>query len=112
MKTVPTNCPRCNSVQKFAVQHRDTDHEWQEAFIKCSKCRWEKILYPTTQEIERARRTVFKLSEKAQHQIDTDGAMAGSISQALRAARKLRDGLTFSLYDKVKEAHDGNFPYG
>lgn len=38
------HCPRCNSLQKFGRQRRE-DNDLVEIFIRCSKCRWESVVY-------------------------------------------------------------------
>lgn len=116
MKSVPTECPRCESVQKFVPRKRDfeskrTGYKWQEVFIACNMCGYERILYPTTKELEEKKKYIYDLGRKAQYQIDTSGYMSGQISQALREARKERATLYEDLFSKVKESFGGMSPY-
>lgn len=41
--TPPTNCPACNSVQKFPVKKRRVDGRIQK-YIRCNTCREEIVL--------------------------------------------------------------------
>jgi hypothetical protein len=61
VKAPKQNCPRCNSVQSFRPQRRDTttpdtkviaSPSVIEVYIKCTVCNWESVLRKSTREIE------------------------------------------------------------
>lgn len=76
-----------------------------EQYIRCTMCRYEQVLPGvTTPELERAKRRVMKMAERAQYEIDRHGVMSGSTSKSLRRLRKRRDGLMGEVYARNKEA--------
>lgn len=77
---IPTACPRCESEQKFVPKLRDTQHRWQEEYIKCTVCRYEQVIRVTTAEIEVVRTRVRKaldrmIWEQRKHGTASDSTM-------------------------------------
>jgi hypothetical protein len=73
-------------------------------FIRCTLCGYEMVLPGVTSpEVEKVKRQVVKMSERAQHEIDRYGVISGSTNQSLRRLKKRRDTLLGELYAKAKE---------
>jgi len=66
--TIPNECPRCDSLQKFETKMRSVKRDSLiiEVFIRCPVCRYNKVLRESTIEIENLRR--MKITKK--HAID------------------------------------------
>lgn len=58
----PENCPRCESEQGFIPKLRETEHRWQEIYIRCTVCRWESVLQHTTPELQTIEKRLLKLN--------------------------------------------------
>jgi hypothetical protein len=69
---IPTSCPRCNSQQNFVPKLREVE-SWQEEYIRCTVCRWEKVLRQTTPEIEANGIKLKKYQMRAQYEVNRHG---------------------------------------
>src|SRR4051794_24274980 len=102
---IPTSCPRCESEQPFIPRLRDTDHRWQEEYIRCPICRYEQVLRHTTPEIEKLRIKLRKFSERKQYEMDRHGTYSGTLAVRHREARKEMSALITELYAEVREVN-------
>lgn len=83
------NCPRCNAVQSFRPQQRETLRiSVIEIYIRCTVCRWEQVLRQSTTEIERLRTNERRLLEQSRIQHDRHGTVNGSTARLLRSVRE------------------------
>lgn len=64
MRIPPTNCPSCNSLQRFAPRER-VEGGRIVRYIVCSMCRTETVLDTLTVDEVRARRTRTRLRNRA-----------------------------------------------
>lgn len=102
MKQVEEPCPRCESPQKFAPQIRDVDGcDWQELYIRCTMCRHETVLRPTTREIEHLRRMLAKLAKKAQEEINRHDTISSNTSSAISRQRNRINQALRELQDRI-----------
>lgn len=114
MLTPKTNCPRCESVQRFGRQKRKTTlgiPEVEEIFLRCSICGWEEILEYTSHELDKIRTRHRKAREKSRREIERLGSMSTSthrmllriVFQLSRETRKLS-----TLVDEAKDGQGAN----
>lgn len=97
METEFTQCPRCESRdQKFVRQTRSTSRGVWEAFIRCSMCRWEHVLEPTTPAIEHCRRQLARLNATARAQNERYGLVQGN-------TQRMQSRMTTRLVEMVAE---------
>jgi transposase-like protein len=70
-----TNCPRCSSKQAFARLKRPHG-SIQEVYIRCTMCRWERLIEYTSPELESLRSRYRKAKTIANAEQVRLGAMS------------------------------------
>jgi hypothetical protein len=92
VKAPKQNCPRCNSVQSFRPQRRDTttpdtkviaSPSVIEVYIKCTVCNWESVLRKSTREIELLMANERRVLEQARIQKDRHGTVNNATARIL-----------------------------
>lgn len=62
MSQPATNCPQCNSMQRFAVHEREVDGTIQ-SFVGCKACGYELVIetFPKGERVSRQRENARKI---------------------------------------------------
>lgn len=83
------NCPRCEAEQSFRPRHRDTNGKpgVVEVYIKCTVCRWEKVLRKSTAQIEILADRERRLVNQGAKEEKRYGVVKGSTANLLRNVR-------------------------
>jgi hypothetical protein len=74
-----TECPRCESPQKFARLVRDAeDKPWKEVFIHCKICNFVEVIGVTSGLLEQAYLKRKKILRRYNNEVDRFGAPSSS----------------------------------
>lgn len=102
----PTECPRCESPQRFVPRKRCISNveDILEVFIACSKCNYQQIVDHTTYKIEQHRSTLRKLELQAKYQRDRHDSVNGATIRAISMHKTRLRGLRSALHKRMQEA--------
>jgi len=97
VKAPKQNCPRCNAMQSFRPQRRDTPtpdakviatSSVIEVYIKCTVCNWESVLRKSTREIEHLMANERRVLEQARIQKVRHGTVNTATARILSSIRE------------------------
>jgi hypothetical protein len=89
---IPASCPRCNSTQGFVPKLREVK-DWQEEYIRCTVCRWEKILRRTTPVIEAIEVKLRRYKERARYEMQRHGMTSVTTGKKITSLQQERQRL-------------------
>lgn len=108
---IPTSCPRCESEQAFVPKLRENhEHGWQEEYIRCSVCRFDRVIRYTTNEIEVLRTKHRRVHDKMRYQEERHGQPSSTMVNLEIAVQRDLSRLETELYARVREVN-GSAPH-
>jgi transposase-like protein len=99
-------CPRCLHDGVVVGHIRDAPHaHWQEIYMHCSLCRYDRVLEHTTPMIEQARKRALKASERVSFESRQHGAASVSALKLAAKAHSQLAQLKHQLREVIENAN-------